>query len=210
VARPRQAAVRDRHRHCDALDTEAAGFDQDLAFEREARRCAVVDPSFAQQPCRIDAKAGLGVGEAAARRAGDPEVGDAVGPIAQRRRTAAQVQPRADHDRLGTVAVRREQRRDVLGPVLAIAVERDHRARPELERAPHAAPQARALAEVRRIAQQLERQALERGRGAVGRAVVHHDQRIDLAQRALGDVADRRRFVEGRDDGRVPFCLHRD
>lgn len=102
---------------------------------------------------------------------------------------------RADHDRLGALAVRGEQRRNILGPVLAVAVERDHRPRPALERALHAAPQARALAEVRRIAQQLERQALERGRGAVRGAVVHYDQRADLAQRALGDAADRGRLV---------------
>lgn len=104
----------------------------------------------------------------------------------------------------------RQQRGHVLGPVLAVAVERDDRRRAQRERALHAAPQARTFSEVHRIAQQLERQALERGRGAVGGAVVHHDQHADLAQRALGHVADRRGFVEGRDDGHVPCCLHCD
>lgn len=111
------------------------------------------------------------------------------------------MQTRADHDRLGLAPVRGEQRRDVLGPVLAVAVERDHRARAELERALHAAPQGRAFSEVHWMAQQLERQAGERGAGAVARTVVHHDQRADLAQRALGHVADRGRLVVGRNDG---------
>ena len=60
----------------------------------------------------------------------------------------------------------------------------------------------------RRLAQQLERQALERGRGAVRGAVVHHDQRADLAQRALGDAADRGRLVVCRNDGDVAACVH--
>ncbi len=115
---------------------------------------------------------------------------------------------RADHDRLGAAPVRGEQRGDVLGQVLAVAVERDHGSGAELERALHAAPQARTLSEVHRMAQQLERQALERGRGAVGGAVVHHDQRAELTQRALGHVADRRDFVEGRDNGHVACRFH--
>ena len=168
----------------------------------------MLDARFAQQALRIDPETGLGVGEAPAGRARDPEVGQAVGPVAQRRRAAAQVQARADHDRLGTAPVRGEQGGDVLGQVLAVAVERDYRPRAELERALHATPQARAFAQIDRMAQQLERQALERGRGAVRGAVVHHDQRADLAQRALGHVADRRGFVEGRDDGHVAGRVH--
>ncbi len=169
----------------------------------------MLDARLAQQADRVDAKAGLRVGKAATGRQADPEIPAAVGVVAQGWNLLPQVQARADHDCLGHCTLRREQRGDVLGPVLAVAVERDHRPRPELERALHAAPQARALAEVRRIAQQLERQALERDRGAVRGAVVHHDQRADLAQRALGDVADRRGFLEGRDDRHVPCCFHR-
>jgi len=209
VARARQAAVGDRDRHRDALDAEAAGLDQDLALEGEARRSAVVDPRLVQQARRVDAKAGLGVGKAAPGRQPNPEVGKAVGAVAQRRHLLAQVQARADHDRLGPPTVHLEQRRDVLGPVLPVAIERDHRLRAELERALHAAPQAGALAQVYRVAQQLERQAFERGAGAVARAVVDHDQRAHLSQGALGDLADRRRLVVRRDDGDGVGGVHR-
>jgi hypothetical protein len=116
---------------------------------------------------------------------------------------------RADHDRLRPFTVRREQRGNVLRPVLAVAVERDHRPRAELERALHAAPQARAFAQVDRMAQQLERQAFERGRGAVRGAVVHHDQRADLAQGALGNVTDRGRLVVGGNDRHAAFTIER-
>jgi len=201
VARSRQSAVGDRNRHRDAFNVEAAGLDQDLAFERETRRRTVVDARLAQQAGRVDAKSRLGVGKAAPGRQPDPEVGEAVGSVAQRRHLLTQVPARADHDRPGPLAVRREQRGDLLGPVLAVAVERDHRLRAERERALHAAPQAGALAEVRRVAQHLERQAFERRGGAVARAVVNHDQRADLRQRALGDVADGRRLVVRRDHG---------
>jgi len=160
----------------------------------------VVDARLAQQPRRIDAKAGLGVGEALPSRQPDPEIRQAVGAVAQPRNLLAQMPARADHHRFGPLAVRGEQRRDVLGPVLAVAVEGDHGARAEGQRALHAAPQARALAEIFGIAQQFERQAFERRGGAVARAVVNHDQRANLAQGALGDVADRRRLVVGRND----------
>jgi hypothetical protein len=161
----------------------------------------VVHYRLAQQPCRVDPKAGLGVGEAVAGHQPDAEIRAAIGAVAQRRHFLAQVQARADHDRLGLLAVRGEQRGDVLRPVLTVAVERDHRARAERERALHAVPQARAFSEVHRMAQQLERQALERRRGAVGGSVVDHDQRADLRQRTLGHVTDRGRLVVGRDDG---------
>ena len=168
----------------------------------------MIDARLAQQPRRVDAKARLAVGEALPRREADPEVREAVGSVAKPRDFVAQMPARADHDRLRPLALGGEQRRNVLGPVLAVAVQRNHRARAERERVLHAAPQARALAEILGIAKQHERQALERRRGAVARAVVDHDQRADLAQRALGDVADRRRFVVGRDDGDVG-CVHR-
>ena len=169
----------------------------------------MLDARLAQQPRRVDPKARLAVGEAPAGRQPDPEIRQTVGAVAQPRYVLAQMPARADHDRVGPLAVRGEQRRNVLGPVLAVAVEGDHRARAERQRALHAAPQARALAEVFGIAQHLERQALERRRGGVARAVVDDDQRADLAQRALGDVADRRRLVVGRNDGDAVGRLHR-
>ena len=169
----------------------------------------MLDARLAQQARRVDTKAGLRIGEAPAGRAGNPEVGHAVGPIPCCRRAVAQMQARADHDRLGPLPVRREQRGDVLGAVLAVAVERDHRARAERERTLRPVPQARAFSEIHGVAQQFERQALERGRSRVRGAVIHHDQRTDLAQRTLGHVADRRGFVEGRNDGDVSGRVHR-
>jgi hypothetical protein len=168
----------------------------------------VLDARLAQQPGRIDAKARLAVGEALSGGQADPEIRETVGAVTKARNLAAQMPARSDHDRLGPLAVRGEQRRDVLGPVLTVAVEGDHRARAERERALHAAPQARALAEILAIAQQLERQALEHRGGRVARAVVDHDQRADLVQRALGDVANRRRLVEGRNDGDAAARVH--
>jgi len=161
----------------------------------------VLGARLAQQPRRVDAKTRLGIGEAAARRQADPEIRETVGAVAQCRHVRAQMTARADDQRLGPLAMGGEQRRNILGPVLPVAVEREHRARAALQRALHAAPQARALAEIARIAQELERQAFERRGGSVARAVVDHDQRADLAQRALGNSADGGRLVEGRNHG---------
>ena len=102
----------------------------------------------------------------------------------------------------------RQQRGHVLGTVLAVAVQRDDRLRAQRERALHAAPQARALAQVDCVAQHFERQAFERRRGPVAGAVVDHDQRAHLSQRALGDVADGRGLVVGRDDGDAVSRVH--
>ena len=112
------------------------------------------------------------------------------------------MQPRADHQRPGLVAVRLEQARNVLRAVLPVAVERDHRLGVVGERDGHAAPQARRLAQVARVADQRHRQALERDVSAVDRSIVDHYDAGDLGERALGYAADGGGLVVGRDDDR--------
>ena len=88
--------------------------------------CTVPRSAMRMTLARVHAKAGLRIGDGMPRRPGNPEAGEAIGPIACRRKLRAVVQARADHDALGVALPCREQARRVGGIVLPVAVQRDH------------------------------------------------------------------------------------
>ena len=140
-----------RHRHLDETPPAGGRADQHLGLEDEAfaARAHGVD-----QPGRVDAKPRLRVGHGSAREPVDEESGhayrrDPAGGKGHRRRALPDpAQTPTDDERIGRLGGRREEPREIVGIVLAIAVHRDDAlgvarerlGQPTAERRPLAAP----------------------------------------------------------------------
>ena len=191
------------HRHLDETPPAGGRADQHLGLEDEpfAARAHGVD-----QPGGVHAKSRLRVGHGSAREPVDEESGhayrrDPAGGKGHRHRALPDLaQTPTDDERIGGLGGRREEPREIVGIVLAIAVHghdalgvaRERLVQPTAERRPLAAPT-------------LEPDHVgSRGRGHLARAVrraVVHDEDVAVARGAPHHVADGAGLVvDGNDD----------
>ena len=117
--------VPDRDRHADDLDAGARSRDQHLAFEHERRPPAVAHVERAEHGGRVVAESRLRIGDRAPGGPCDPEIREAVRAVADLRDRGPRVQTGADDDRVRPQRGRVEDPAQVLGIVLAVAVDRD-------------------------------------------------------------------------------------
>ena len=188
----------DRHRHAARAQLLCGGH-QDLRLEHEvlAGHAAAAKPANVR---RIQALPALAVGDLVAGAPGDAPVAEPVGQAAVARLVGALAQARADHDPAAEAVAGGQQARDVVAAVLAVAVHRDHRVEAAPQGFGEAVAQARALAHAAGVAEHRDRQAGQRGGGAVVGSVVDDDDIRTVAQRAFHHVADAQGLVEGGDD----------
>ncbi len=177
------------------------GLDQQRGFEGEAVAACRCRRQRVQETRRIDAKAALRVLDQDAGGPADPEIRDEVGDAAEARRVGAFAGARGDDQGRWLLAVRAQQARQVGGLVLAVAVQGDDGFGAVRQRMFETAQQRDGLAGVARMAQHGDAvQSFEGGGGAVLRAVVDDDHRIDVVADLGGDAPDGGRLVIGGDD----------
>ena len=105
---------------------------------------------------------------------------------------------------VAVVHQRREQHLHARRVHLAVAVDLDDDVRPLLEGALHAGDRGATDAAALRVADHLDARiahGFRGGRGAIGAAIVDHDDEIDERRHAAQHVADVQRFVQSRHDG---------
>jgi len=171
-----------------------------LCLEHEA---ASTGRHALEKLARVDAEARLRVRDVLAGQPVDEEARHSEGVQSRRlHEAAAAAQAASDHEGVGLGLGRREQSRDIVGIVLAIAVERDH----ALRRAGKSAGEAQA--EGRALAQSPARPEDDGAGGggrlvaSVPRPVVHHDDGA-VEGRPLDESSDGGRLVEDGNDGDV-------
>lgn len=107
---------------------------------------------------------------------------------------------RSDHDVGGAIHDRCQQRGDRVGIVLTVGVEQHDRARVQAARVAEARVERLGFAAIALMPKHDRARLLGDPRGLIRRAVIDHDDLIDVLAGFQHDAADKAVFVIGRDD----------